>query len=64
MKENIELKPCPFCGEKNAYMTMNCYGQFYVRCPDCGVVVWGKDTDDLDTPKKAQEAWNRRPDNG
>ena len=40
-----ELKPCPFCGGK-PYMAQNYLGQKYVRCPECGACVWGKDTDD------------------
>ena len=55
-----ELMPCPFCGGVNIYMTKNYLGQHYVRCPDCGAVVWGKDTDEEITEKHAIEAWNRR----
>ena len=66
-----ELKPCPFCGGK-PYMAQNYLGQKYVRCPECGAVVWGKDTDDWristigekKAEKAAADAWNRRADNG
>ena len=44
-------------------MTKNYLGQHYVRCPDCGAVCWGKDTDEEITEKHAIEAWNRRVDN-
>lgn len=62
-----ELKPCPFCGSK-PYMTQNYMGQKYVRCDECGAVVWGKDTDDWSIAKMgekkaekyAADAWNRR----
>lgn len=55
-----KLRECPFCGGVNIYMTKNYLGQHYVRCPDCGAVVWGKDTDEEITEKHAIEAWNRR----
>ena len=63
----MELKPCPFC-RANPYMAQNYLGQKYVRCPECGAVVWGKDTDDWristmgekKAEKAAAEAWNRR----
>ena len=54
-----ELLPCPFCGKKEAYLTRNCYGQNYVRCPNCGAVVWGNDNESL-TEKRAVELWNTR----
>ena len=65
--ELMNLKPCPFCGGK-PHMAQNYLGQKYVRCPECGACVWGKDTDDwrIDTmgekkaEKAAAEAWNRR----
>ena len=53
-----KLKPCPFCGGK-PYLTQNYLGQNYVRCPDCGAVVWGRDDEDF-TEKDAVKAWNRR----
>lgn len=56
----IELKPCPFCGGKNAYIATTCYVEYYVRCPDCGAVAFGKDTDEMQTDEKAAEVWNRR----
>lgn len=66
-----ELKPCPFCGG-DAYVAQNYLGQKYVRCPECGATMWGKDTDDWriathgekKAEKMAVEAWNRRADNG
>ena len=54
-----ELKPCPFCGAK-AYMTQNYLGQKYVCCQDCGVVVWGKDTDDFRIDKMGEKK-RRKP---
>lgn len=55
----IDLKPCPFCGSNEAYVTQNCYGEYYVRCPNCGAVVWGKD-DERPTKRQAIDLWNRR----
>ena len=59
-----ELKPCPFCGGADAYIASNCYGQFYVRCPGCGAVVWGKDDEDIRTERKIAKFWNRREEGG
>ena len=57
-----ELKPCPFCGGKEAYLTVNYYGDSYVRCPNCGAVVWGGD-DERPNEKRAIKLWNRRTHN-
>lgn len=62
-----KIKPCPFCGSK-PYVAQNYLGQKYVRCPECGACVWGKDADDWrisamgekNAEKAAIEAWNRR----
>lgn len=56
--EKNKLLPCPFCSGA-PYLAHNCYGQNYVRCPDCGACVFGKDADDFDE-KEAVGAWNRR----
>lgn len=64
----IKLRPCPFCGEEEPYMAQNYLGQKFVRCPNCGATMWGKDTDDWrigthgekNAEKLAAEAWNRR----
>lgn len=60
--EKAKLNPCPFCGGKEAYLAQNCCGENYVRCPNCGAVVWGKDDERL-SDKQAIELWNRRADN-
>lgn len=62
-----KLKPCPFCGG-TPHVAQNYLGQKYVRCPECGACVWGRDTDDWSVgkmgekqaEKSAAEAWNRR----
>ncbi len=57
------LKPCPFCGGKRAYIAVNYLAQHYVRCPDCGAVVWGRDGEEEITERDAVKAWNRRANN-
>ena len=56
----MKLKPCPFCGNSNVYITRNCYGEYYVRCPACGTVVWGGDDEEILTERRAADVWNRR----
>lgn len=64
----IELKPCPFCGNTKSVECVkekNCYGDnyYYVGCVPfyggCGASTCTRDTED-----EAIEAWNRRSDNG
>lgn len=62
--EEIELKPCPFCGGAAKLILHNSIGG--VRCPECGVLgacFMDKFTQG-DGLQKAVEAWNRRADNG
>lgn len=59
MSENVELKPCPFCGSKNVRVAENRMDYLFigysVHCDGCGVETsYTKDKD------KAIEAWNRR----
>lgn len=54
-----KLKPCPFCGGNASYIATNCYAQNYVRCPDCGASIWGKD-DERPSRKEIVKIWNRR----
>lgn len=61
MTDEIELKPCPFCGGK-AKLESNDYGGkplWTVRCRWAGGGVYVA-TIDADTPQKAAELWNRR----
>ena len=56
MNEEIELKPCPFCGGK-AYLEW-CKGHLYkVECEECHAT-----TAKYITPLEAQEEWNMRVD--
>lgn len=57
-----ELKPCPFCGGKNAWVAENRMDDLFigynVHCNGCGVETnYTKDKD------KAIESWNRRAEN-
>lgn len=53
-----DLKPCPFCGEKEA-IRLTSWGLWRCWCVKC----LAKGADEL-YKKDAIEAWNRRVDNG
>ena len=53
MDDNLELKPCPFCGV-NAEI-----GTASVFCPNCGATIWAHPYSKEGIPK-AIEAWNKR----
>lgn len=61
----IELKPCPFCGEKDdidyGVMGGTMKGFDYVQCQNCGAEIRS-----INNGKfiEAIELWNRRADNG
>ena len=62
----VELKPCPFCGEKPR-LSMDGGGDFLVSCKACGVHIhddmnW-KD-DDFDAIMNVVGKWNKRTENG
>ena len=60
--EEIELKPCPFCGGKgveiledeNKYL----YYRYMAQCQKCGA-----NAKLSRTKEEARKAWNRRADN-
>ena len=60
-----KLKYCPFCGNKDVYMSgsdeigEDNHSYWYVLCCKCGGSVFG----DADK-EKAAEAWNRRANDG
>ena len=60
-----ELKPCPFCGEKDlidyGIMGGTMEGFDYVQCENCGAEIHS-----IHNGKyiEAIEAWNRRAENG
>ena len=58
MKNNIGLKPCPFCGGKAVIETSNIeYSNYFARCTNCRIQTqWYADK------KRLVEVWNRRVD--
>lgn len=61
-----ELKPCPFCGEKEdidyGIFTATLKGFDYVECQNCGARIYEIHKDGQCIA--AKELWNRRADNG
>lgn len=54
----IHLKPCPFCGEKEIWITTvteNCGSYLYVECSKCGAKSSEEDSQDT-----AVKSWNKR----
>lgn len=60
MKNNQELKPCPFCGGKVKKITAPIKGTQMFMCDNCGadVCFYGAAYE-----PRATEAWNRRTKN-
>lgn len=60
-----ELKPCPFCGEKEdidyGIFTVTLKGFDYVQCQNCSAEINAIYKDEQYI--SAIEAWNRRADN-
>lgn len=55
MSDNIELKPCPFCGGKpDLHSKDTPTGVSYVECVECGVQMGGGDDAEV------AEQWNNR----
>lgn len=53
----VELKPCPFCGEKaELYKGVTKHGLRYVFCPSC----YATAGDNNESDEQAVEAWNTR----
>lgn len=53
MSDPLDLKPCPFCGERAALVADN--GPYLVECVECRAA-----GPRAPYPKKAAEFWNRR----
>ena len=56
-----ELKPCPFCGTRNAHLRKNIHHFYYVLCEKDGCYVR---TDGHLNEEAAIETWNRRAEDG
>ena len=57
-----ELKPCPFCGERSAYLdkAYSYFNDTVIYCENCDIVFA---LDDVNaTEEQLIEAWNRRTD--
>lgn len=72
MDDQIELKPCPFCGFEKPFLT-NCEyrkSMWTIRCPNCKIEItvpvfrqkWGNVYcgNEVSNRKRLIEAWNRR----
>ena len=59
MNNEIELKPCPFCGNGKVRYFKG-FTIYQIICENCGAIVsfMGKEKKD-----KTGQAWNRRADN-
>lgn len=64
MDKEIELKPCPFCGENakiiEEYDCMVDLYFYFIECSKCGATFYKGDLDKSNVVKK----WNRRIENG
>ena len=53
----MELKPCPFCGESETYITEDAEADAVVRCLYCGAM-----GEPCGLVRDAKKAWNTRAD--
>jgi len=58
--QEVNLKPCPFCGELPSTWESTKEGEFYVGCKSkvCGVVVYTQSI--VDYKERAFARWNTR----
>lgn len=59
MTNEIELKPCPFCGHKADYQLSYHFDYGRVYCPNCGISTMDYRAD-FGEITKAAEVWNKR----
>ena len=54
---DIKLRPCPFCGADESFLTMMISARdiFFVKCCECGGA-----SGTCETSREAADAWNRR----
>lgn len=57
MSKQIELKPCPFCGEPVELVSNEEDGDIII-CTDCGFFM---NISSYESPKAAFDSWNHRP---
>lgn len=57
MAGQLDLKPCPFCGNKNVYYLSTITGSYMITCQECGAHVAFRFKIDKDL---VIDAWNRR----
>lgn len=61
--DNIDLKPCPFCGGNVRFVRLYSYFRdSVIYCDGCDIVFTMDDYDAVDDD--VARAWNRRIDNG
>lgn len=53
----IELEPCPFCGNARVRLEQNAYDAWYVHCTNCGA---GGPLSPVCNRNFAVDSWNRR----
>lgn len=58
MSEEIELKPCPFCGAKVDFYEGDMDNFDYILCTECGFCMTSENLDSVD---ELINDWNRRP---
>lgn len=56
--EEVQLKPCPFCGGKAHVMNMGY--PHWIYCEDCGAQVHGRVIGEREGVLASVKAWNRR----
>lgn len=56
--EEVQLKPCPFCGGKAQIMSMGL--PHWIYCEDCGARVHGGIIGERESVLASVKAWNRR----
>lgn len=53
----IELKPCPFCGNKMVAVARSFVGIYMIKCFKCGATTSFQGKEEKE---EASEAWNNR----
>ena len=64
MTDEIELKPCPFCGGKAIISSSTQDNRFFARCTRCaasiGVILYNGWRPTFNGREDAADAWNNR----